>query len=69
MKYLTLAKFTYNNNFLSMIKIASLKGLYGRHCRLSICWEDVGACQVYGVDMIEVLTRHIELIRKMMLDA
>lgn len=37
--YLPLMKFSYNNNFHSIIGMAPYEALYGRKCRTPLCWD------------------------------
>jgi len=43
-------EFTYNNSYQEMIKMALFKALYGRRCRTSIYWEEVGDMKLIGPD-------------------
>nr|GEY45830.1 hypothetical protein [Tanacetum cinerariifolium] len=40
--HLLLVEFSYNNIYHSSLRCASFKALYGRKCRLSIMWTEVG---------------------------
>ncbi|KAL4183259.1 hypothetical protein AMTRI_Chr11g154280 [Amborella trichopoda] len=40
--YLPLIEFSYNNSFQASIQMAPYEALYGRKCRLPICWDEVG---------------------------
>ena len=35
-------EFVYNNSYYASIGMASYEALYGRKCRTSICWDEVG---------------------------
>nr|GFD02940.1 putative reverse transcriptase domain-containing protein [Tanacetum cinerariifolium] len=35
-------EFSYDNNYHATIKAAPFEALYGRKCRSSICWTEVG---------------------------
>nr|GEU51105.1 putative reverse transcriptase domain-containing protein [Tanacetum cinerariifolium] len=39
-KHLPLVEFSYNNNYYTSIKAASVKALYGRMCRSRVCWAE-----------------------------
>ena len=41
-KHLPLVEFFYNNNYQSSISMAPFEALYGRRCRSSIGWFEVG---------------------------
>ena len=59
--YITLAKFSYNNNYHSSIGASSFELLYGRRCRTPICWGEVGH-RVMG--RTEVVLQTTELIQQ-----
>nr|GEX43080.1 putative reverse transcriptase domain-containing protein [Tanacetum cinerariifolium] len=46
--HLSLVEFSYNNSYHASIKAAPFKALYGRKCRLPICWTKVGEAQLLG---------------------
>nr|GEU61643.1 putative reverse transcriptase domain-containing protein [Tanacetum cinerariifolium] len=50
-KHLSLAKFSYNNNYHASIKAAPYEALYGRKCRSPMCWAEVGEAQLIGPQM------------------
>ena len=41
-EHLPLVEFSYNNNYQTSIQMATYEALYGRPCRSSICWTEVG---------------------------
>ncbi|XP_075489482.1 uncharacterized protein LOC142528325 [Primulina tabacum] len=43
---LSLVEFSYNNSFQATIGMAPFEALYGRNCRSTIYWEDVGERQM-----------------------
>nr|GEV70324.1 putative reverse transcriptase domain-containing protein [Tanacetum cinerariifolium] len=45
-RHLPLIEFSYNNSYHASIKAAPLKALYGRKCRLPVCWAKVGEIQL-----------------------
>ncbi|GJS86822.1 putative reverse transcriptase domain-containing protein, partial [Tanacetum coccineum] len=47
-KHLPLAKFSYNNSYHASIKAAPFDALYGKKCRLPVCWSEVGDAQLTG---------------------
>ncbi|GKA70949.1 reverse transcriptase domain-containing protein [Tanacetum coccineum] len=40
--HLPLVEFSYNNSYHASIKAAPFEALYGRKCRLLVCWTEVG---------------------------
>nr|GEV64932.1 putative reverse transcriptase domain-containing protein [Tanacetum cinerariifolium] len=40
-RHLPLIKFSYNNSYHTNIKAASFEALYGRKCRLPVCWVEI----------------------------
>lgn len=40
--HVPLIKFAYNNSYHTTIQMALSEVLYGRKCRLSLCWDEVG---------------------------
>ncbi|GKD66423.1 putative reverse transcriptase domain-containing protein [Tanacetum coccineum] len=40
--HLPLVEFSYNNSYHASIKAAPFEALYGRKCRLPVCWAEVG---------------------------
>ncbi|KAJ6816818.1 uncharacterized protein M6B38_415950 [Iris pallida] len=40
--HLHLVEILYNNSYHDSIKMAHFEALYGRKCRSSVCWTDVG---------------------------
>ncbi|GJY94404.1 putative reverse transcriptase domain-containing protein [Tanacetum coccineum] len=41
-KHLPLVEFSYNNSYHASIKATPFEALYGRKCRSSVCWAEVG---------------------------
>nr|GEX66260.1 putative reverse transcriptase domain-containing protein [Tanacetum cinerariifolium] len=44
-KHFPLVKFSYNNSYHASIKVAPYEALYGRKCRLPVCWAEIGTSQ------------------------
>nr|GFA18072.1 putative reverse transcriptase domain-containing protein [Tanacetum cinerariifolium] len=54
-KHLSLVEFSYNNSYHASIKAAPFEALYGRKCRLPICWNEVGESQLIGPELRGVI--------------
>jgi hypothetical protein len=65
--YLPLVEFAYNNSFQATIGMAPFEALYGRKCRSSLYWDDVGERQLLGPEMVQDMKEKITLIQKKML--
>ena len=63
-KYLSLVEFAYNNSYHSSIEMAPYEALYGRECRSPLCWEEVGERKLLGLEIIQMTSEKIDLIRK-----
>nr|GEU73157.1 putative reverse transcriptase domain-containing protein [Tanacetum cinerariifolium] len=59
-----LAEFSYNNSYHASIKAASYEALYGRKCRSSVCWAEVGESQPTGPELIQENNEKIILINQ-----
>ncbi|GJX44678.1 putative reverse transcriptase domain-containing protein [Tanacetum coccineum] len=63
-RYLPLVEFSYNNSYHASIKAAPFEALYGRKCRLPVCWAEVGDVQLIGPKIIHETTEKIVQIRQ-----
>nr|GEX86658.1 putative reverse transcriptase domain-containing protein [Tanacetum cinerariifolium] len=57
--HLPLVEFSYNNSYHTSIKDALFEALYGRKCRSSICWAEVGDAQLTGLEIVHETTKKI----------
>nr|GFB67333.1 putative reverse transcriptase domain-containing protein [Tanacetum cinerariifolium] len=64
--HLPLVKFSYNNSYHVTIKAAPFEALYGRKCRLPICWTKVEEAQILGPELIQENTEKIVQIKQRM---
>nr|GFC24794.1 reverse transcriptase domain-containing protein [Tanacetum cinerariifolium] len=64
--HLPLVEFSYNNSYHAMIKAAPFEALYGRKCRSSVCWTEVGEAQILGPELIQETTEKIVQIKQRM---
>jgi hypothetical protein len=51
-KCLSLAEFSYNNSYQTSLKMAPLEALYGRQCRTSLSWSQIGERKIFGPDLV-----------------
>ncbi|GJT41330.1 putative reverse transcriptase domain-containing protein [Tanacetum coccineum] len=65
-KHLPLAEFSYNNSYHASIKAAPYEALYGRKCRLPMCWAKVEEAQLTSPELIQETTKKIILIKVML---
>ena len=61
---MSLMEFAYNNSYHSSIEMAPYEALYGRKCRSSLCWEEVGERKLLGPKIIQMIFEKINLIYK-----
>ena len=57
------AEFSYNNSYQASLKMAPFEALYGRRCRTSLMWDEVGDRQLFGPDLIKESKEKVKLIR------
>nr|GEZ14942.1 putative reverse transcriptase domain-containing protein [Tanacetum cinerariifolium] len=62
-RYLPLVEFSYNNSYHTSIKAASFEALYGRKCRLPVCWAEVRDTQLTHPEIIHETTEKIIQIK------
>ena len=66
---LPLVEFPYNNSYQMGIQIAPYEALYGRPCRLPLCWTEVEESSVPDPDLIRDTSGKVSLIRQRLLTA
>ena len=66
---LPLVEFAYNNSYQASIQMAPYEALYGRPCRSSLCWTEVGERSITGPDLIRDTSEKVSLIRQHLLTA
>ncbi|GJR73707.1 putative reverse transcriptase domain-containing protein [Tanacetum coccineum] len=67
--HLPLVEFSYNNSYHVSIKEAPYEALYGRKCRLPVCWSEFGDSQLTGPELIRDMTEKIVQIKNRLLAA
>ncbi|GJS93445.1 hypothetical protein Tco_0800413 [Tanacetum coccineum] len=68
-RHLPLVEFSYNNSYHASIKAMPFEALYGRKCRSSVCWSEVGDSQLTGLELIRETTKKIVQIKNRLLTA
>ncbi|GJR53513.1 putative reverse transcriptase domain-containing protein [Tanacetum coccineum] len=63
-RHLPLVEFSYKNSYYMSIKVAPFEALYGRKCRLPVCWDEVGDAQLTSPEIIHETTEKIIQIKK-----
>ena len=63
-KHLSLVEFAYNNSYEASIGMAPYEALYGKKCKTPICWDEVGEWKLNDVELIEVISEKIQIIRE-----
>ena len=61
---LSLAEFSYNNSYQESIKMAPFEALYGRRCRTSLNWSEVGERTIFGPDIVKEAEEQVHLIQE-----
>ena len=64
MKYLSFAKFAYNNSYQASIGMTPFEALYERKCRTPICWNEIGERKINDLELVEISSEKIRIIRE-----
>ena len=51
--HLHLMEFAYNNSFHTTIGMTPFEALYGKCCRSSVCWDEVGEQRLMGPELVQ----------------
>ena len=62
-KWLPLAEFSYNNSYQASIKMAPFEALYGRKCRTSLNWIELGERRYFGIDFVNEAEEQVHIIQ------
>ena len=68
-EHLPLVKFAFNNSYQASIQMAPYEALYGRPCRSSVCWMEVGKRSTIGSELVIDTSEKVNLIWKRLLTA
>ena len=60
---IALVEFPYNNSYQASIRMTPYEVLYGRPCRSSLCWTEVGKSSITGPGLIRDTSEKVSLIR------
>ena len=53
----------YNNSYQTSIGMPPYEAFYGRKCRTPFCWEEIGERKLENVELIDVTSKKIKVIR------
>ncbi|GKB21619.1 putative reverse transcriptase domain-containing protein, partial [Tanacetum coccineum] len=67
--HLPLVEFAYNNSYHASIKMPPYEMLYGRKCRMPVCWDEVGSRELVSTDVVLATTEKIETIHERLKEA
>ena len=56
-------EFIYNNSHQATIEMAPYEALYNRKCRTPLYWEEVEDKKLYDVELIQVTTEKVKIIK------
>lgn len=59
---LPLIEFAYNNSYHASIGVAYYEASYGRKCKTSLCWTEVGEERILGPKIIQETMKKIRMI-------
>jgi len=65
-KWLSLAKFSYNNSYQESIKMATFEALYGRKYRTPLNWVASGERRYYDINFVEEAEQQVRTLQKHM---
>ena len=63
---LPLVEFMYNNSYHSSIGMAPYEALYGRRCKILLCWQQDGELVVLGPEFLQQTTKKVRVIQERM---
>jgi len=61
-----LVEFTYNNNYQATVGMAPYEALYGKRCRIPVCWEEVGDKKLIGLKLVQITIEKVKIIKDRM---
>ncbi|KAL8134859.1 hypothetical protein AgCh_009750 [Apium graveolens] len=63
-KYLYLVELAYNNSWHESIGMPPFEALYGRRCRASSCWDEVGERVIEGPELVRITNERVEKVKE-----
>jgi ribosomal protein L21E len=61
-----LVEFSYNNSTHISIAVPPYEALYGRRCRTSVCWGDIGQKELGSLDVVRDTSERFDMIKTRM---
>ncbi|GKA92944.1 putative reverse transcriptase domain-containing protein [Tanacetum coccineum] len=62
--HLPLAEFSYNNSYHTSILCAPFEALYGRKCRSTVLWAEIGEGSLIGPELVQETTDKVVVIKE-----
>ncbi|GKC93838.1 putative reverse transcriptase domain-containing protein [Tanacetum coccineum] len=62
--HLPLPEFSYNNSYHTSIRCAPFEALYGRKCRSSVLWAEIGEGSLIGPELVQETTDKVVVIKE-----
>ena len=63
-RHIPLVEFVYNNSFQLSIGMTPYEALYGRKCRTSMCWTELGEKKIISLGLIQETEENVKVIRE-----
>jgi hypothetical protein len=63
-KCLSLAEFSYNNNYQASLKMAPFEAFYGRRCRTTLNWSQARERETFGLGLVLEAEEKVKIIIK-----
>lgn len=57
-----MVKFAYNNSYQGSIRMPPYEALYGRKCRTSLCWDEVGEKALARSELVAQTVEKVKII-------
>ena len=67
--HLLLIEFSYNNSYHASIQATQYEDIYGRKCRMALCWNEVGERQRTEPEIVQVTSDKTQQIRDRLKEA